>query len=183
MTNTGGKAALIIIDVQSAFFTKDYNVQAYHAEEYLSKIKGLIARSRKAGVPVIFVQHDGAKGTPFEPGTPGWAINPVIAPKPGELVVHKPTPDSFYRTNLQAELDARGIKKLVISGIQSDWCVDTTVRRAYSLDYEVTVAEDAHTTYDTEVLKAPQIIAHHNSIFGGRFARLVKAQDINFASM
>jgi len=183
MANAGRKAALIIIDVQSAFFTNDYNVQVYHAEEYLLRIKELITQAREAGVPVIFVQHDGAKGTPFEPDTPGWLINPAIAPKPGELVVHKPTPDSFYRTNLQAELDARGIKKLVIAGIQSDWCIDTTVRRAYSLEYEVTVAEDAHTTYDTEVLKAPQIIAHHNSIFGGRFARLVKAQDINFAIM
>ena len=180
MTNMGGNVALVIIDVQSAFFTINYNVYAYRGEEFLTTIKGLISRARKAGVPVIYVQHDGDKGTPFEPGKPGWPIHPAIAPEPGELVVHKPTPDAFYRTNLQAELDARGIRKLIIAGIQSDWCVDTTVRRAYSLEYDVMVVEDAHTTYDTEVLKAPQIIAHHNSIFGGRFAKLVKAADMDF---
>jgi nicotinamidase-related amidase len=183
MTNVGGKAALVIIDVQCAFFTKEYGVEAYNAEEYLSRIKGLITRAREASVPVIFVQHDGARGTPFEPGTPGWPINPAIAPRPGELVVHKPTPDAFYKTTLQSELDARGIKKLIVAGMQSDWCVDTTVRRAYSLEYEVTVAEDAHTTYYDGVIEAPQIIAHHNSIFGGRFAKLVKAQDINFTRL
>ena len=175
--------ALLIIDVQSAFFDKTYNVYAYNGEEYLARIKKLIIDARKAGVPVIYVQHDGAKGTPFDPGKSGWPIHPDIAPREGELVIHKPTPDAFYRTNLQSELDARGIRRLIIAGIQSDWCVDTTVRRAYSLEYNVTVVEDAHTTYDTEVLKAPQIIAHHNSIYGGRFAKLVRADEIDFTQI
>ncbi len=183
MTPMSGNAALVIIDVQSAFFDKDGNVYAYRGDEFLSTIKGLISRARKAGVPVIYVQHDGDKGTPFEPGKPGWPINPAIAPLKGELVVHKRTPDSFYGTTLQAELESRGIRKLIISGFQSDWCVDTTVRRAYSLEYDVVVVEDAHSTYDTKILKAPQIIAHHNSIFGGRFAKLVKAEEIDFKEL
>lgn len=176
----GGKAALLIIDVQMAFYIPELKRLAYNGEEYLARMKGLITRARDAGVPVIFVQHDGAKGSPFEPGTRGWPINPAIAPMSGELVVNKPTPDAFHKTNLQGELDKRGIKKLIVAGIQSDWCVDTTVRRAYSLEYDVTVAEDAHTTYDTPILKASQIIAHHNSIFGGRFAKLMKTDDIDF---
>jgi nicotinamidase-related amidase len=175
-----GKAALLIIDVQMAFFLKELGVQAYRGEEYVARMRDLITRARSTGVPVIYVQHDGEKGSPWESGTKGWPIHPDIAPKAGELVVHKPTPDAFYRTSLQSELDSRGIKKLIISGIQSDWCVDTTVRRAYSLEYEVTVVEDAHTTFDTEILKAPQIIAHHNSIFGGRFAKLVKTANVDF---
>jgi nicotinamidase-related amidase len=175
-----GNAALLIIDVQNAFFDKNSNVYAYRAEEFLSRIKGLITRARKAGVPVIYVQHTGDKGTPFEPEKSGWPIHPAIAPREGELIIHKRTPDSFYRTTLQAELESRGIRKLIIAGIQSDWCVDTTVRRAYSLEYDVTVVEDAHTTHDTKILKAPQIIAHHNLIFGGRFAKLKKAEEIDF---
>jgi nicotinamidase-related amidase len=172
MTTLNGNTALVIIDVQSAFFNKHDYTYVYQADEFLSKIKGLISRARDTGVPVIYIQHEGAKGTPFELGTPGWLIHPAIAPMKGELVVHKRTPDSFYGTTLQAELESREIKKLIIAGIQSDWCVDTTVRRAYSLEYDVTVVEDAHTTYNSKILEAPQIIAHHNSIFGGRFAKL-----------
>jgi nicotinamidase-related amidase len=175
-----GDRALLVIDVQMAFFLKGSKVLAYDGAEHVARMKMVIEEARRAGVPVIYVQHDGAKGTPWEPGTPGHAINPDIAPRPGELVIHKTTPDSFYRTALQEELDKRGIRKLVVVGIQSDWCVDTTVRRAYSLEYETTVVEDAHTTFDTPILKAPQIIAHHNSIFAGRFAKLVKAADIKF---
>jgi aminoglycoside 6'-N-acetyltransferase len=173
-------AALVIIDVQNAFFDETAGVYAYRAEEFLAKFSELISRARKSSVPVVYVQHDGAEGTPFEPGTLGWAIPDTISPREDELIVHKPTPDAFYRTTLEAELKTRGIRRLIIAGVQSDWCVDTTVRRAYSLEYDVTVVEDAHTTYDTEVLKAPQIIAHHNSIFGGRFAKLVKVADMDF---
>jgi len=178
-----GDRALLVIDVQMAFFLKGSKVRAYDGDAFVARMRKVIEKAHKAGVPVIYVQHDGAKGTPWEPGTPEHAIHPEIAPRPGELVVHKPTPDAFYRTTLQEELDKRDIKKLVVIGIQSDWCVDTTVRRAYSLEYETTVVEDAHTTFDTPVLEAPQIIAHHNSIFAGRFAKLVKAADLDFAKL
>jgi nicotinamidase-related amidase len=171
--------ALLIIDVQKAFFDKKTRDYAYRGEELLSTINKVASKARKSGVPVIYIQHDGDKGDPLEPGAPGWPIHPAIAPKEGELVIHKPTPDSFYKTTLENELKSREIKKLIIMGIQSDWCVDTTVRRAYSLEYDVIVVEDGHTTVDTEILKAPQIIAHHNSIFGGRFAKLVKADQIS----
>ncbi len=176
-------AAVLVIDVQVAFFTKGLKVLAYNGAEYLARMKDVVDKARKVGVPIIYIQHDGAKGSPWEPGTSGHVIHPEIAPKSGELVVHKPTPDAFYQTNLRQELESRGIRKLIVVGIQSDWCVDTTVRRAYSLEYETTVVEDAHTTFDTQVLKAPQIIAHHNSIFAGRFAKLVKAADIDFTKL
>jgi nicotinamidase-related amidase len=101
----------------------------------------------------------------------------------GELIVHKRTPDSFNDTTLQAVLESRGIRKLIIAGLQSEWCIDTTVRHAYSLKYNITVVEDAHSTYDTKILKAPQIIAHHNSIFGGEFAKLKKAEEIEFKKL
>ncbi len=179
----GGETAVLVIDVQMVFFTKGSKVLAYNGTEYLARMREVVDKARKADVPIIYVHHDGAKGTPWEPGTLGHAIHPDIAPKEGELIIHKSTPDAFYKTKLQQELKSKGIKKLVVVGIQSDWCVDTTVRRAYSLEYETTVIEDAQTTFDTPVLKAPQIIAHHNTIFSGRFAKLDKAADIEFTKL
>ena len=180
MTPKNGETALLIIDVQNVFFDKYSSDYAYHVDEILNRIKGMISRARKAGVPVIYIQHDEDEGFPLEPGKPGWQINPEIAPTKEDLIIHKRTPDSFYGTSLQAELETRGIRRLIIAGFQTEWCIDTTVRRAYSLEYDVTVVEDAHSTCDTMILKAPQIIAHHNSIFGGRFAKLKKAEDIDF---
>ncbi|MDD1763037.1 MAG: cysteine hydrolase, partial [Methanothrix sp.] len=139
-----GKTVLLVIDVQNVFFDpKDY---IYNGEEYLGRIRGLIERAREAGVHVIYVQHE--EGSTMARGAPGWAIHPAIAPKPGELVVPKTTPDSFYNTTLQMDLKKRGITRLIVAGFQTEWCIDTTVRRAYSLEYDVTVVEDAHSTYD-----------------------------------
>jgi nicotinamidase-related amidase len=159
-------------------FGKDSPV--YNSESLLAKVGGLIARAREAGVPVIYVQHCGAEGEIDEPGAPAWEIHPAIAPGEGEPVVQKRHPDAFQETTLQTELESRNIERLVVAGMQTEYCVDTTCRRAYSLGYDVVLAEDAHSTWDTKHLAAPQVIAHHNATLGGWFAKLKAANDIVF---
>ena len=170
--------ALIIIDVQVGMFMEEFPV--YRGKELLEKIQGLIGRARAAGVPVIYVQHDGQGEDPLRPDLPGWPIHPAIAPLDGELVVRKLHPDAFQDTPLQSELERRGIRSLVAAGIQTEFCVDTTCRRAYSLGYKVTLAQDAHSTWDNKYLKAQQIIDHHNLTLGGWFVKLKPADEIQF---
>jgi nicotinamidase-related amidase len=167
--------ALLVIDVQMFGFGKDSPIHA--GESLLANIGGLIARARAAGVPVIYVQHCGAEGEIDEPGTSAWEIHPAIAPAAGDPVVQKRHPDAFQETTLLQELESRNIKRLVVAGMQTEYCVDTTCRRAYSLGYDVVLAEDAHSTWDTESLTAPQIIAHHNATLGGWFVTLKAAGD------
>src|SRR5205823_2908742 len=101
-------------------------------------------------------------------------------PQEGDRVVHKRTPDAFYATTLQQELQALGVKKLILTGIQTDVCVDTTYRRACSLDYEITLVEDAHSTWDREPFTASHIVAHHNALLGEWFATVKAERDIVF---
>jgi nicotinamidase-related amidase len=170
--------ALLIIDVQMFGFGEDSPVCA--GKSLLANICDLIARARAASVPVIYVQHCGAKGEIGEPGSPAWEIHPAIAPAAGEPVVQKRHPDAFQETTLRELLESKGIKRLVLAGMQTEYCVDTTCRRAYSLGYDVVLVEDAHSTWDTEHLTASQIIAHHNSTLGGWFAKLEATRDIVF---
>jgi nicotinamidase-related amidase len=173
-----GNTALLIIDVQLGMFEESDPV--YRGDELLVTINDLIARVRDAGVPVIYVQHSGGDGHLLEPGSPGWPIHPAIAPARGELIIHKRHPDSFQETALQHELEIRRVRRLIVAGIQTEYCVDTTCRRAYSLGYDVTLAQDAHSTWDTEHLEASQIIDHHNQVLGGWFATLKEACRIGF---
>ncbi|MEZ4657619.1 MAG: cysteine hydrolase family protein [Caldilineaceae bacterium] len=172
------KQALLIIDVQNCMF--DPPEPVYDADQLLNRLQGLIARARAAQTPVIYVQHCGPEGAPHAPGAPGWQIHPAITPQSGELIVQKRMPDSFYETTLKAELDARGIGQLIMAGIQTEYCVDTTCRRAASEGYAVTLVQDAHSTWSKEDLTAAQIIAHHNWVLGDWFAKLVSAEDVQF---
>ena len=170
--------ALLIVDVQLGMFSE--NEPIHNGDALLTTLGDLIARARAASVPVIYIQHSGGEGHELNPSAPGWPIHPAIAPAEGEWVIHKRHPDSFQETNLQHELEERGIKHLFVAGIQTEYCVDTTCRRAYSLGYDVTLVQDAHSTWDTENLKATQIIAHHNQTLGGWFVGLKAAREIEF---
>jgi nicotinamidase-related amidase len=97
--------------------------------------------------------------------------------------VRKTTPDSFHRTDLSQRLQEREITRLLICGLQSDFCVDTTTRRALALGYEVVLVADAHSTVDNGVLSAAQITAHHNTTLAnmtsfGKRAVVIPAADV-----
>ncbi|MFQ5978841.1 MAG: cysteine hydrolase family protein [Candidatus Heimdallarchaeota archaeon] len=155
------KPALVIIDMQAGNFAEPDPI--FEKRRLLSKIKNLIARARFARIPVVYIQNNGSDDDPDTYGTPGWEIHPSIAPNMGELVVQKQTPDAFHETNLLSELKNRKIQNLVIAGLQTEYCIDTTCRRAFSLGYVVILVEDAHSTWDSLLFSARQIIDRHTA--------------------
>ncbi|HUO61640.1 MAG TPA: cysteine hydrolase family protein [Candidatus Acidoferrales bacterium] len=167
--------ALLVIDVQLAMFQSSKK-KPYLGDEFLARLSKLLHAARSVGVPVVYVQHSSKRG-PFVPGKPGWAIHPEIAPHPGEPVVDKHTPDSFKNTELKSVLDELGVHRLIIAGMQTEYCVDTTTRSAFSHDYEVVLVGDGHSTFDTAQLPAESIVAHHNATLHA-FARVATSKDI-----
>jgi len=155
------RAGLLIVDAQVGL------VELASAEikgSVLSRIETLLAKARASGTPVIYIQHDGPKGHPLETDTKGWEIHPLLKPADGEPIIRKRECDSFFETTLQQELEKRRISHLIVAGGMTEYCLDTTCRRATSLGYDVTLASDAHLTRDNGVLTAVNIIAHHNLV-------------------
>ncbi len=171
------KSALLMIDIQNAMFGPDEI--CHEPERMLANAADLLTRARAAGVPVFFVQHCEAN-SPFAPGNAGWQINSRVAPDAGEPVIEKWACSSFYKTDLDQRLRAAGIDTLVIAGLQSEFCVDTACRVAQTLGYGVTLAADAHSTFDNPVLPADKIIAHHNRLLSGIVERVVPVAEIKF---
>ncbi|MEO8608243.1 MAG: cysteine hydrolase family protein [Chloroflexota bacterium] len=167
--------ALLVIDMQTGLFDEG----AYQADDLVKNVSSLTDRARKAHVPVIYVQHnaDDPRDSLF-PTSPGHEIAPAVAPKAGELVVQKTTPDSFHDTTLRQELEARGIQKLVIAGMQTDYCVNATSRSAVKLGYDVTLVSDAHTTGDSPTTQ--QVIDDHNRDLEKEGAHLVTTDKVKF---
>jgi nicotinamidase-related amidase len=168
MTHT---TALLIIDVQTAILEgaplKNEREVLDKFSDVLARINRLLVMARASKTPVIYVQHDGGLGDPLETGTPGWRIHPQIAPLADETIIHKRSCDSFHETSLQETLQDLGIRRLVVAGCMTQYCVDTSCRRAVSMGYDLTLAADAHTTVDDENLSVHQIVAHHNRLLDG----------------
>lgn len=180
---TGGNqmanTALLIIDVQVAMFSPLEGPAVWNGEKVLHNIDLLLEKARESGMPVIFIQHTDPDDPEYAEGLPTWHIHPEITPLPSETVIKKRHWDSFQNTLLQDILDEKGICRLIIIGMQTEYCYDTTVRSALAKDYEVIVVKDGHTTFDSPQLKAEQIIAHHNRVLGSR-AEIKSTQEIVF---
>ena len=156
------KTALLVIDVQQMLSTGDY--AAFDIEAVIERINTVTAKARAAGAPVVWIQHE--DDGPMRFGSAPWQLDSRLAALPGDARVRKTTCDSFFKTSLQAVLQQHAIDELVVCGLQSDFCVDSTVRAALAHGYPVVLVSDAHSTLDNGVLSAAQITAHHNVTLG-----------------
>jgi len=154
------RPALVIIDVQLGLiegFEEDW-----HA--VLPVISDLGSRARRAGAPVVLIQHCGSSLThPLHRNQPGWALHPAVNPQPDDVRVDKRWSDAFRGTDLDALLRDASVTRLVLVGAQTEYCVDTTARRAVSLGYDVDLVADGHTTSENGLLTREQIIGHHSA--------------------
>ncbi|MHC9002784.1 cysteine hydrolase family protein [Enterobacter adelaidei] len=171
--------ALLVIDMQQGLFRGP--VPPWSANAVLANILLLIAKARQAQVPVFFARHVGPDNTPFSEESPLTSLVPELEVK-GEqdIVFTKRYPNCFRDTGLLRELNQRGIKQLVIAGMKTEFCVDTTCRAAPELGFRTILISDAHTTMDNEHLSASDIIAHHNSTLSGPFVALSTAENWHF---
>ena len=174
--------ALLIIDMQQGLFGE--SDEPFEAEQVVDRINDLASRARAGGVPVVWVQHE-RPGTCVEYASEGWRLLADLVTTPDDLFVRKTTPDAFLSTGLEDLLVVHGVDHVVVCGFATEFCVDTTVRRAAALGYGVTLASDAHTTSDRPHATAMWIRAHHNATlpeivsFGPRIAAVPSA-DIGF---
>lgn len=178
-------AALLVIDMQNAMVAI-----AHRAAETVAVIAGLSERARAAGVPVVTVRH---RGEEVVPGTEGWRVVPELAPRDGEPVIDKTTPDGFLATDLDETLKALGVTEVIVTGFATEVCVDTTARQALSRGYDLVVVADGHTTSRRsaadagELVPADRSIAQCNTVYRtigwpGRRIRVRAAVDVNFAA-
>lgn len=141
--------ALIVIDMQRGFDDLEFwGPTANPGCE--ANVASLVAEWERAGEPIVVVRHDSrGEKSPLHPDNPGNALVPAVAAVHPALFVSKDVNSAFYGDpDLHAWLQGEGIEELVICGIQTNMCVETTARMAGNLGYDVTVALDATRTFD-----------------------------------
>ena len=146
------KSALLLIDIQNDYFEEGLNPLNGSLEAGLNAHK-LLGHYRERNLPVVHVRHLSTRpgSAFFLPDTDGVGIHRLVEPRGTETVITKHYPNSFFQTDLHSLLQAGGITELVVCGMMTHMCVDSTVRAAKDLGYTCTVIEDACVTKNLEL--------------------------------
>lgn len=174
---------LLIIDAQNDYFPGGKSELA-GPNDALENIKMVLGQFRAKGFPVIHVQHVNTRAgaTFFLPETEGVKIHAELTPLPAEQVVIKHMPNSFFETDLQKILNDLGAKELVVCGMMTHMCIDTTVRAAKDMAFTTTLLYDACATKDLSIMgnTIPAQTVHDAYMAGlnGMFAEVVLTQQL-----
>lgn len=178
------RTALILVDVQKGFDEIEAGGARRNNPDALARIGDLLAAFRQAGAPVIHVRHASTEpNSVFRPERPGFAVMDIARELPGEAVLTKNVNSGFIGTGLEAMLRDKDIATLVIAGITTNHCVETTTRMAGNLGFDAKLVRDAAYTFDRtgpdgELHLAQDIHAMTLSNLSGEFADIVTTQDI-----
>jgi nicotinamidase-related amidase len=174
---------LLLIDIQNDYFPAGA-MELVGAVEAAKKAKILLDTFRKQNLPIIHMQHISIRpdATFFLPGTTGAEIHPSVAPIPTEIVLQKHFPNSFRDTGLQDVLTRLNVTELVIAGMMTQMCVDTTTRAAFDLGYESQLAADACATRDLSfagrTTRAEDVQISYMAALDGSFTSVQTANEI-----
>ncbi|WP_416769998.1 cysteine hydrolase family protein [Pseudomonas sp. RHF3.3-3] len=173
------RSALLIIDMQVGLFHGPD--KPWEGEQVLARITTLIGQARRARAPIFALRHTGPQGSPIAAGSVAWQVLSELELDPAsDHLLDKTRPSGFFETGLAEQLDDAGVKRLVIVGMKTQYCVDSTCRLARDLGFEAVLVGDAHTCMDTPGLSARAIVEHHNATLNGAFVQVMKAADVSF---
>lgn len=165
---------LLVIDAQKEIT----NEGLYKFHEFVSTVKSLIKTARENNVEVIFVRHDDGAGTPMTKGLDGFEIYEGFAPEGNEKIFDKRVNSPFKETGLAEYLSQKGETELIITGLQTDYCIDAAVKCGFERGYKIIVPWFANTTFDNKFMTAESSYEYYNNfIWNGRYAECISAED------
>ncbi|TCO65110.1 cysteine hydrolase family protein [Actinocrispum wychmicini] len=176
--------ALIVIDVQESFRQRPDWAEV-SAPDIVERTNLLVDHARAENDLVVWVLHSEAgSGTVFDPASGHVRLQDGLKQEDGEPLVTKTSHNAFTTTNLQQILTERGIRELLISGIRTEQCCETTARVGSDLGFDITFVTDATATSPVAhwktgvVLGTKEIIERTEYALAGRFATIATVADL-----
>ncbi len=172
-------SALLLIDLQETYRGGVMRLEG--VEPAIREAAELLGRARAAGIPILHIRHDAGPGSPYDVSAAIGQISPEVAPQGDEAVITKGYPSAFVGTDLQARLEAAGVKDVVLAGFMTHMCVNSTARGAFNLGFRPTVVAAATATRDLPapdggVVPAAQLQAASLAALGDLFAVVAREQ-------
>jgi nicotinamidase-related amidase len=163
---------LLIVDTQDMIVTKEL----YQYDQFIVNVKKLLETARKNQIEVIFVRHD--DGYELTRGVDGFEIYHDFAPMEGEKIFDKHVNSAFKDTGLVEYLRGKQEKQIMIAGLQTDYCIDATVKCGFEHDFEMIVPSCCNTTVDNEFLTGEQSYQYYNEkMWNIRYAKCITVDE------
>ncbi|HEV7923343.1 MAG TPA: isochorismatase family protein [Thermoanaerobaculia bacterium] len=176
------RSALLVIDAQDSFKAKP-RWERRSNPDFERNVAALIGAWRAADLPVLFIMHTDEDGE-FRRDSPYFKLMDFIERRENEPLLIKNTRNSFTSTDLQQRLTALGVTRIVVTGIQTEQCCETTTRIGADLGYDVDFVTEATRTFPLvnwetgEEYDTDSVTRHTEWVLRGRFARIVKVSDL-----
>ena len=149
---------LLVIDMQKGLVDEDL----YDYENFLDRTLRLVDAARKNRVEVIFVQHDAGPGSGMTAGDEAFELIDELHPEPGEKVFVKTINSCFGNQDFKVYLEQQEDKHLMIIGLQTNYCIDATVKSAFERGFDVIIPEGTNSTFDNNYMSAETTVRYYN---------------------
>lgn len=165
---------LLVVDTQRLIT----NTDLYKFELFESRVKALIKQARKSGTEVIYVRHDDGEGNELTRGTEGYEIYEGFKPVDGEFVFDKTVNSPFKESGLLEYLRKKREDTIIAVGLQTDYCIDATVKCGFEHGFRMIVPANTNSTVDNAFMSAEMTYKYYNEfIWNGRYAECVSFEE------
>ena len=165
---------LSVIDVQKGITDE----RLYDFDGFIKNVTSIIDAARKNNVEVIYVQHDDGPGTGFSFGDKDFEIADQVAPKENEKIFIKTINSCFGNNDLANYLRESREKDLMIVGLQTNFCIDASVKSAFERGYKVIIPKGTNSTFDNDYMDRETTYKYYNDMmWPERFASCISVDD------
>ena len=165
---------LLVVDTQKLIT----NQELYNFNVFENAVKTLIASARENGVEVIYVRHDDGAGEELTKGTSGFEIYEGFRPMQGEMIFDKNVNSSFKGTGLLKDLKDKNGRTVVVVGLQTDYCIDATIKCGFEHGFKMIVPENANSTFDNAYMTGEESYKYYNEfMWKDRYAECISVEE------
>lgn len=167
------KQALLVIDMQNLLI----DLHPLHYSEIREKVAALMKAAHAARLPIVLIRHtETAEGGLVE-GTREWGFDSLLEGLPHDRMMNKTDFSAFFHTDLDTYLQERGITHVLVAGMQTEYCIDSTIKGGYERGFKMQVVSDCVTTLPGSVLTPEQLNEHYRRAVYPNFAECKTAEE------
>ena len=164
---------LLVVDMQKGLIDEEL----YAFDTFIDRTIRLVDAARKNNVEVVFVQHDAGPGSGMSVGDEDFGIIDRIAPKKEEKVFVKTVNSCFGNKAFKEYMEDQADKRLMIIGLQTNYCIDCTLKSAFERGFEVIIPEGTNSTFDNDYMTGETTVRYYNEDVWEELAEAVSFED------